>query len=190
MEFYNSEKGVADYIKMADGYDGQELIAELQTHLKPASTILELGMGPGKDLDMLKVHYTATGSDLSQLFLDRYSATNPEADIIKLNAVSIDTDRHFDAIYSNKVLHHLNDEELATSIARQADVLNAGGLVMHAFWYGGRTEEIAGMSFHYHNEDYLQRAFADRFAIVKMERYVEMEDEDSIYVVARVEEST
>ena len=72
MEFYKTDKGVADYIKMADGYDGKELIAELRPQLNPGAAVLELGMGPGKDLDLLAEHYTVTGSDFSDIFLDRY----------------------------------------------------------------------------------------------------------------------
>lgn len=185
MEFYTSEKGVADYIKMADGYDGKALIAELRQHLEPGATVLELGMGPGKDLDLLREHYTVTGSDFSNVFLERYRAEYPDADLLQLDAVTIETDRHFDAIYSNKVLHHLSDPDLAQSVARQANVLSDGGLVLHSFWYGARFEEIAGMSFYYRDVDFLQTLFADEFDILSMTKYAEMEENDSIYVIAR-----
>lgn len=39
---------------MAEGYDGEELIKILKEYLPEKSTLLELGMGPGKDLDILK----------------------------------------------------------------------------------------------------------------------------------------
>lgn len=185
MEFYNSEKGVADYIKMADGYDGKKLIAKLRPHLKAGATVLELGMGPGKDLDLLAEHYTVTGSDFSAKFLDRYLANNPDADLLQLDAITIETDRHFDAIYSNKVLHHLSDADLAQSVARQAHVLSDGGLVLHSFWYGDRFEEIAGMTFFYRDETFLRSLFSDDFDFEAMVRYTEMEDDDSIYVIAR-----
>lgn len=185
MEFYNTEKGVADYIKMADGYDGKELIAELRPHLKPGATVLELGMGPGKDLDLLAEHYTVTGSDFSNIFLDKYRARNPAADLLLLDAVSIDTDRRFDAIYTNKVLHHFSDTDLKQSVARQAQVLSDGGLVLHSFWYGDRFEEIAGMTFFYRDEAFLQPLFSADFEIEAMVRYTEMEGDDSIYVIAR-----
>ncbi|MGI9566052.1 MAG: hypothetical protein ACR2LL_03425 [Nitrosopumilus sp.] len=44
MGFFNTEKGVNEYIKIAEGYDGEELIRILQGHLPKNSTILELGM--------------------------------------------------------------------------------------------------------------------------------------------------
>lgn len=185
MEFYHTEKGVADYIEMADGYDGKELIAELLPHLKPGATVLELGMGPGKDLDLLAEHYTVTGSDFSSIFLDRYRTENPDADLLQLDAITTETDRHFDAIYSNKVLHHLSDTALAQSVGRQASVLLDGGLVLHSFWYGARVEEIAGMTFYYRDENFLSNLFDDHFEIVSMTKYAEMEEDDSIYVIAR-----
>ena len=145
MSFYHTEKGVADYISMADGYDGKEMINVLQRHLDPGKSVLELGMGPGKDLDLLSVHYSATGSDFSAIFVDRYRALHPDSDLLQLDAVTINTDRQFDAIYSNKVLHHLSDSELASSIERQSAVLTKQGVVLHSFWYGDRVEEFSGM---------------------------------------------
>ena len=42
---------------MAEGYDGSELIDELRNYLKDEASVLELGMGPGKDLDILNKYY-------------------------------------------------------------------------------------------------------------------------------------
>ena len=38
---------------MAEGYDGKEFIPVLRKHLKQDATLLELGMGPGKDVELL-----------------------------------------------------------------------------------------------------------------------------------------
>jgi hypothetical protein len=54
MGFFDTEKGVEQYIKMAEGYDGAELIKILQKYLPQNSTVLELGIGPGKDMDIPK----------------------------------------------------------------------------------------------------------------------------------------
>jgi len=54
MGFFDIEKGVEQYIKMAEGYDGAELIKILQKYLPKDSTVLELGIDPGKDMDILK----------------------------------------------------------------------------------------------------------------------------------------
>ena len=148
--------------------------------------MLELGMGPGKDLELLAEHYTVTGSDFSEVFLDRYRTINPDADLMQLDATTLDTDRRFDAIYSNKVLIHLSDTDLTASILRQADLLAGGGIAMHSFWHGDIVEEHGGLPVHYRNEDWLRRAFSERFEIISLHRYAEFEDRDSVYVIAKL----
>jgi hypothetical protein len=61
MGFFDTEKGVEQHIEMAEGYDGTDMIKILQNHLPENSTILELGMGPSKDIDILKKSYAVTG---------------------------------------------------------------------------------------------------------------------------------
>ena len=121
MGFFDTENGVEQYLKMAEGYDGAELIKILQKYLRANSTVLELGMGPGKDLDILKKFYSVAGSDNSQVFLDKYRKKHQDADISLLDAVTIQTDRKFDCIYSNKVLHPLTKrgfEKITTKTKR------------------------------------------------------------------------
>jgi len=52
-DFYHSRELVEQYIKLADGYDGAELIKKLNQFLPNDSSILELGTGPGTDLKLL-----------------------------------------------------------------------------------------------------------------------------------------
>ena len=189
MDIYTTEKGIADYIKMAEGYDGRELIDELRKHLPDGATVLELGMGPGKDLDMLKEHYEATGSDYSRAFLDRYRSNHPDADLLEINAVTLDTDRSFDAIYSNKVCQHLNADELAASVERQAELLTAGGLAIHSFWYGDGVEKFGDMLVYNRNAEMLQKVFGEWFSIIHLARYAEFEDNDSVLIIGRTIQS-
>ena len=72
MRLFDTVKGVEQYVKMAEGYNGAELIKILHKHLSENSTVLEIGIGPGKDMDMLKKSYAVTGSDHSRVFLDKY----------------------------------------------------------------------------------------------------------------------
>ncbi len=65
MGFFDDEKNVQSYIEMVDGYDGQWLIDVLKTYVSEGATVLELGMGPGKDCDILRQSYRVTGSDNS-----------------------------------------------------------------------------------------------------------------------------
>lgn len=184
MGFYDDRETAEQYIDMAAGYDGRELIEALRSHLPDGATLLEIGMGPGVDLKLLEQHYTVTGSDNSQYFLDRFRSSNPDADLLYLDAIEIETERKFDCVYSNKVLHHLTDEELAKSIRRQKEILSDGGLAMHSFWCGEGVDEHDDLRFVYQTEESLQAVFGEVFSKVTVVMYTEMEDEDSLYVLA------
>jgi SAM-dependent methyltransferase len=183
--YFDEPENVDEYIRMAEGYDGRDLIAVLEAHLPAGSTVLELGMGPGKDLDLLAPTYRVTGSDSSGVFVERYRANHPAADLIVLDAASIDTERTFDCIYSNKVLHHLTRPDLERSLARQKEVLNEGGLLMHSFWHGQGEEEHRGLRFVYYTEAELMGIVGPGFEVVATERYREIEEGDSFYVLLR-----
>ena len=185
MGFFDTEKGVEQYIKMADGYNGAELIKILQEYLPKDSTVLELGMGPGKDLDILKESYTVTGSDNSQIFLDKYMDKHQDTDLLLLDAVNIQTDRRFDCIYSNKVLHHLAKEDLVKSFQRQKEILNPNGIAFHSFWKGSKVEEMEGLLFTYYEIEDLKEMVESNFDVLAMEACAEIEKDDSIYAVLR-----
>ena len=185
MGYFDDEKNVEEYIAMAKGYDGAELIEVLRRHLPAGSTVLELGMGPGTDLDMLSAFYRATGSDASRVFIDRYRRAHPGADVFQLDAVTMDTDRTFDGVHSNKVLHHLTQDELSRSLSKQKAVLNTGGLILHSFWHGDKEEVIQGLRFVYYTVKKLRTIVEREFEIMAMERYKEMHAKDSIFVVAK-----
>ena len=182
MGFFDTEKGVEQYIKMAEGYDGAELINILQKYLPENSTVLELGIGPGKDMDILKKSYAVTGSDYSQVFLDKYEEKHKDADLLLLDAVTMPTDRKFDCIYSNKVLHHLTKEDLIKSLQRQKEMLNPNGIAFHSFWKGNKVEEIEGLLFTYYETEDLKKITESNFDVLAIETYTEMEKDDSIYV--------
>lgn len=184
MGFYDDEETALQYIAMAEGYDGRELIEILRNHLPDGSSVLELGMGPGVDLSILEKYFRATGSDVSQYFLDRYRKIHGDADLVRLDAVEIETDRVFDCVYSNKVLHHLTTAELARSLRKQQEILTGGGMVLHSFWQGEGTEEHHGLKFVYQTEESLRTIFGKTFSQVDIVAYTEMEEDDSLYVLA------
>jgi len=185
MGFFETEEGVQEYLEMAKGHDGRELIEKLSEHLPANSTVLELGMGPGTDLELLSKRYVVTGSDNSSLFIEAYRKAKPEAELLLLDAVTLETDRRFDCLFSNKVLHHLRRTDLESSIPRQAELLEEGGLLAHAFWHGSKIEEHGGLHFQYYEESDLEEIFGDHFDVALMERYEELEAADSIFVILR-----
>jgi cyclopropane fatty-acyl-phospholipid synthase-like methyltransferase len=185
MGYFDTEEGVNEYIEIAEGYDGRELVEALGEYLPEGATVLELGMGPGKDLDLLAANYTVTGSDSSRIFVERYGQAHPYADLIVLDAATMATERRFDGIYSNKVLHHLTREELKESFARQALVVKDGGVLLHSFWLGDKEEVMQGLRLVYWTESALEKALGDAYDILETARYTEMEDDDSFYVILK-----
>jgi cyclopropane fatty-acyl-phospholipid synthase-like methyltransferase len=186
MSFYDEEETARQYIDMAAGYDGRSLVEVLQKQLPENSRVLELGMGPGVDLQMLGQTFELTGSDNSRYFLDRYRIANPDADLLYLDAAELDTERTFDCIYSNKVLHHLENGDLERSLRRQKAILSASGIVLHSFWRGEGVEEHHGLKFVYRTEESIRDMFGAVFKIIDIVVYQEMEPDDSLYVLATV----
>jgi len=178
MGFFDTKKGVEQYIKMAEGYDGAELIKVLQKYLPRDSTVLEIGIGPGKDMDILKKSYAVTGSDNSQVFLNKYKKKHQDADLLLLNAVTLQIDRKFDCIYSNKVLHHLTRDDLDKSLQRQKEILNPNGIAFHSFWKGSKVEEMEGLLFTYYEMEDLKNMAELNFDVLAIETYTEMEKDD------------
>jgi cyclopropane fatty-acyl-phospholipid synthase-like methyltransferase len=185
MGFFDDEENVESYIKMVEGEDGAALVEVLARHLDHGATVLELGMGPGTDLEPLAKHFDVTGSDSSSLFVARYLSSHPESDVMLLDAVTMDTGRRFDAIYSNKVLQHLPKPDAARSIAAQHRVLNTNGIVMHSLWHGDSAEEHHGLLFQQYTLETFGELITDYFDVVESERYGDIVADDSLYVVLR-----
>ena len=170
---------------MAKGFDGQKIISELKKHLPADSNILELGMGPGTDLNILKENYRVTGSDYSEIFINRYRKTHPNADLLVLDAITLETDRKFQGIYSNKVLIHLSHEELKQSLVRQYEALLPSGIICHSFWLGDKEENYDGLRFIYYRVNKLRTLFMDKFDVITIKKYKEIDPDDSLFIIAR-----
>ena len=183
MSFFDTEEGVNEYIKLAKGYDGSDLIDELRKFLKEGSSILEIGMGPGKDLDILKKFYRVTGTDTSKVFINRYKKINPSADVFFLDAKKLDINKKFDCIYSNKVLQHLTKNECFKSLKKQKSLLNQKGILLHSFWYGDKTENYDGLLFVRYKINELKNIVKEDYDILKTQRYMEFKKNDSFYII-------
>jgi len=185
MNYFYNKKNVKDYISMSEGYDGTDLIEVLKKHLPSDSTLLELGMGPGRDLDILSKIYKTTGSDYSEVFLELYKERNKFSELLELDAVNIQTNRKFDCIYSNKVLHHLTIKDLKKSFIRQSEVLNNNGILFHSFWYGDKEDYHRGLRFVYYNQETISKCIGSEFKVLELKQYDELSEDDSFYIVLR-----
>ena len=185
MTQFNTRKTATEYILMSEGYDGRAIVEVLNKYLESGSSVLEVGMGPGKDIELLEEKYQVTGSDLSQVFLDMYREKNPGADLLHLDAVNLETDRRFDCIYSNKVFHYLSPDDMKLSLARQFEVLNPGGLLCHTLWYGDKEIEVKGMIFYYYTAERIMALVNGKFDLVLAQNYREMDTDDSLLLILR-----
>ena len=190
MGFYDDPDGVDQYIRMCEDYDGTVIHEAFKRHLDPGNSILELGCGPGNDIEFLTRYYGITGSDTSTEFLDRCRQRFPRNEFLQLDAITIDTEQQFDCLFSNKVLHHLRLDELVFSFKRQRQVITSGGLFAHTFWIGDYEEEKHGMYFRYHNRGELLDSIAEYFDVAEKIDYGEFEEGDSLFVIARNGRST
>lgn len=184
-DYYNNPANVENYSKFTPSHDGSLLVDALAAYLPEGATVLELGMGPGKDFALLSERYSVTGSDFSNAFLERYRAKDPDAKLLKLDARTIETDQRFDAVFTNKALIHFDDDELRQSLQRQHDVLNEGGIILHSFWYGSGAAEFGELTLVRRNEQELTALLEPLFDILVMQQHAKMADGDSVYFVAR-----
>lgn len=146
-------------------------------------------MGPGYDLNLLKKHCECTGSDKSPVFVKKYLDAHPDAKAITLDAVSMNVDKQFDCIYSNKALIHLSQAELIISLENQKKVLTPDGLIFHTFWLGKDSAEFNGLFFQYYSVDEIKTLFEKEYTVLRVESYSEMEKNDSCFIVCKAKVS-
>jgi len=184
-EYYKTKESVKEYIHLAKDVSGKQLIEKLKRILPPNSVLLEIGSGPGTDWKILNESYHVIGSDNSTEFLNHLINESSNGQFLELDAITLKTDKKFDGIYSNKVLHHLTDNELIDSIKRQYEILNSNGIICHSFWKGEGSEIFKGLFVNYHNEVGLKEFFKNYFEILSIEKYKEFEDGDSLLLIGK-----
>ena len=186
--YYKTKESVEEYIRLAKGFNGIELIEKFKPYLQSNATILEIGTGPGTDWNILNKDFEVVGTDNSKVFLNHLISENPDGRFQELDAVSLNINEKFEGIYSNKVLHHLNDSELFDSIKRQYDILKPGGIICHSFWKGTGSEIFKGLFVNYHSKKSLMTYFEKYFELLLIDSYAEFEEEDSLLLIGKKRE--
>jgi len=182
-KYYKSKESVQEYIELAKDADGRQLIEELKKVLPSNSVVLEIGSGPGTDWKILKESYEVIGSDNSTEFLNYLISNNPKGEFLELDARTLIIDKKFDGIYSNKVMHHLKDNELKDSAKRQYEILRSKGIMCHSFWKGEGSEIFKGLFVNYHSETTLRKIYQKYFEILSIESYKEFDNDDSLLLI-------
>lgn len=185
-KYYHTKESVEEYIRLSEGYSGEKLIEQFIQYLAPKSKILEFGSGPGKDWKILtKKGFDVTGSDYSEEFLNHLENAFPTGKFIQLDTSKIVVQDNYDCIYSNKVMHHLTDEQLKNSLEKQNNLLNSGGVICHSFWKGEGDEEFKGMFVNYHTQKEIENIVNPYFEILVLEEYQEFEEGDSLILIGK-----
>ena len=184
-QYYHSKESVDEYISLSQGFNGSNLIAQLEKVLAAGASVLEIGSGPGKDYELLRKNYEVVGSDLSEEFLSRLRERFPDGEFAQVDASTLEIDRKFEGIYSNKVLHHLSVDELLCSFHRQNELLVSGGIICHSFWKGEGSEVFKGMYVKYHSQKDLSGILDGLFEVINIIEYAEFEAGDSLMLLAR-----
>lgn len=170
--------------RMGDSFN-QIAVQAIVDHLQAGSRLLEIGMGHGKEIGRLQEKFHVTGSDISQAFINMYQEIDPEADLLKLDAITLETDRKFDCIYSNKLLHLLPQDRLRDSFCRQYEILSPGGILCHTLWYGDKKIEVKGQWIYYYTEKTLKDYLNDYFEILLAMPYMEILRDDSLLLILK-----
>lgn len=186
MTFYDDPKNVEGYIAMCEKFDAAKELPPLITTLPNGARLLEIGSGPGNDLALLAQHYDVTGSDSSDMFIQHLKSRFPETPILNLDAQFLKVDSKFDAIYSNKVLHHLDDTALQQSFQAQLALLSENGLVYHLIWRViDEMPDMGGLDFIARSEVEMENLMGPHFKILNTMRFAEFTKDDSIAILAR-----
>lgn len=187
MNYYHKQENVNEYRAMMENFDNHLVLDMLRESLPAGASVLELGMGTGADLLELAKDYRVTGSDFSPAFLTAFRKEHPEIEALEIDASDFSLDRKFDCIYSNKVLYHLSAAQLQTSLQIQSQHLHEKGIVFMTMWYGEYREELYedDLMFTYYTEQDLVKQIPHSLMVEKIERYTEMEKDDSIVFILR-----
>ena len=125
--YYHTKESAEEYIRMARGHDGKEIIVLLKEFLPAHSSLLEIGSGPGTDWALLKAIYKVIGSDNSQEFLKHLMATYPEGEFLLLDASTLDTSLKLGSVVLGKVdgvakLHKKQVEQAGFELVEELDL--------------------------------------------------------------------
>ncbi len=188
MSYFEKRENVDLYKELMNGYDNNYVLNELYKVLDDNSSLLELGMGTGLDLLALSKKYKVVGSDSSAIFVEDFKNEN-SLEVCVLNAVSVDIDKKFDCIYSNKVLQHLAKEDFITSLKNQAEHLNKNGILFFTLWNGEHRQEFefdGELRFVYYNKETLLNIIPEQLTINSVIYYKEFEENDSMIIICSI----
>ena len=78
---------------------------------RPATTLLDIGCGGGKNVLNLKREFNVTGVDLSSIMLEQAKDLNPECMFVQGDMRTLRLDRTFDAVLMDDAISHMSSRD-------------------------------------------------------------------------------
>ncbi len=98
---------------------------------RPASTLLDLGCGGGKNAFNLKREFDVTGLDLSPAMIAQARSLNPECAFVQGDMRTFGLGRSFDAVLVDDAISHMTcRDDLVAAFRAAAAHLNPGGVLI------------------------------------------------------------
>ena len=171
MNCFNNREIVEKFLRRNKTYDGRIALI-LRSYLKKGASVLNVGLGNGKDFEVLKQNYDVVAIDSSQFFIDIYKESNKDAQVYCVDDVKLDVTRKFDCIFSNKLINHFSVDELEESLKNQANLLENGGKIFHFFCEGEGEILLGGVTCNMYDEKTLRKVLPNGLEVVKFSKYL------------------
>ena len=98
---------------------------------RPATTLLDIGCGGGKNVLNLKRDFSVTGLDVSPTMLAQAKVLNPECTFVQGDMRTLRLNRTFDAVLMDDAIAHMNCRTDVVAAIRAAYAhLNPGGVLV------------------------------------------------------------
>jgi len=159
---FTSSAKFYDALYRSKDYAGasQRVRALIQQHNPNAETLLDVGCGTGKHLEVLRGHYQSEGLDLNSDLLQIAAERCPGVLLHQANMIDFSLDRKFDVIiclYSS-IAYVKTIDNLQRTMANLARHLQPGGVVIVEPWFSPERYWTGRITTHFVDDPELKIA--------------------------------
>ncbi len=168
------EQNAASFHAGTRDHDVSQNIDALLRHIRgiPPFTILDLGCGPGRDLQAFTARgHRAIGLDGAAAFVARARA-DTGCEVWQQDFLALDLPpAHFDGIFANATLFHVPKAELPRVLRQLHDTLRPGGVLFSSNPHGRNEEGWNRGRFGAYHDLEAWRAFVTGAGFLELEHY-------------------
>lgn len=139
--------------------------------LLPSGRLLEVGSGGGRDaMELIKLGYEYTGTDISEGLLEEARRFNPGASFLRQSVYNLDFSvNSFDGFWASAVLLHIPKYRIGEALESIHRVIEDNGIGFIAVKQGdGEKVEADGRFFVYYTEaEFAERLQLSNFEIIE-----------------------